>query len=63
MEITILAGSTAKIPFPRNDRNRPDSGGFRQEYMEDCKELQSMDSILLFSEVCGFYTKSMESTC
>ena len=42
MEITILAGSTAKIPFrriPGINRNRPDSGGFQQEYMEDCKEL------------------------
>ena len=41
-EITILAGGTAEIPFrgiPGIDRNRPDSGGFRQEYVEDCKEL------------------------
>jgi hypothetical protein len=34
-----LAGSPAKIPFPRNFRNYPDSGGFWQEYMGDCKEL------------------------
>jgi hypothetical protein len=34
-----LAGTTAKIPFPRNSRNLPDSAGFRQEYMGDCKEL------------------------
>jgi len=31
MELTILAGSTAKIPFH----------GFRQEYVEDYKELPS----------------------
>jgi hypothetical protein len=34
-----LAGTSAKIPFPRNSWNYPDSGGFRQEYMGDCKEL------------------------
>ena len=34
-----LAGTPAKIPFPRNSRNHPDSGGFHLEYMGDCKEL------------------------
>jgi hypothetical protein len=37
-----LAGSPAKIPFPWNSQNYPDSGGFRQEYMGDCKELQKL---------------------
>jgi hypothetical protein len=36
-----LAGTPAKIPFPRNSRNYPDSRGFRQEYMGDCKELDN----------------------
>ena len=48
-EITILAGGTAKIPFcgiPGIDRNRPDSGGFRQEYVEDCKELPGCTILL-----------------
>jgi hypothetical protein len=34
-----LAGTPAKIPFPWNSRNPPDSPGVRQEYMGDCKEL------------------------
>ena len=29
-EMTILAGSTAKISIPRNSWNRPESTGFRQ---------------------------------
>jgi hypothetical protein len=37
-----LAGSPAKIPFPWNSRNPPESAGFRQEYMGDCKELRSI---------------------
>jgi hypothetical protein len=36
-----LAGTTAKIPFPRNSRNLPDSARFQQEYMGDCKELHA----------------------
>jgi hypothetical protein len=36
-----LAGTSAKIPFPQNSWNSPDSGGFWQEYMGDCKELPS----------------------
>jgi len=42
MELTILAGSTAKIPFhgiPGIDRIPLDSTGFRPEYVGDCKEL------------------------
>jgi hypothetical protein len=40
-----LAGTTAEIPFLWNSQNYPDSGGFQQEYMGDCKELnQSHDS-------------------
>jgi len=34
-----LAGTTAKILFPRNSRNHLDSGGFHLEYVGDCKEL------------------------
>jgi hypothetical protein len=36
-----FAGTPAKIPFPWNSRNYPDSGRFQQEYMGDCKELPS----------------------
>ena len=39
MEISILADSSAKIAFPRNARNGPESGGFRQESVEDSKDL------------------------
>ena len=44
-EITILAGSTTKIPFcgiPGINQNQPDSSGFQQEYVEDCKELLAL---------------------
>jgi hypothetical protein len=54
MEITILAGSTAKIPFPRNDRNRPDSG-IPEEYMEDCKELHPLLN-LTFKFINGMFS-------
>jgi hypothetical protein len=40
-----LAGTSAKIPFPWNSWNYPDSGGFWQEYMGDYKKLKDMDLI------------------
>jgi len=51
MELTILAGNTAKIPFrgiPGIARIPPDSAGFRQEYVEDCKELVNLHCIQIY---------------
>jgi hypothetical protein len=45
MEISILAGTTAKNSVSRNDRNWPDSTGFWQEYMEDSKDLGILDEL------------------
>jgi len=34
-----FAGTTAKIPFPWNPLNEPESPGFQQESVEDSKDL------------------------
>ena len=41
-----LAGTTAKILFPRNSQNHPDSRGFHPEYVGDCKELRDWVKVM-----------------
>jgi len=48
MEISILADSSAKIAFPRNAQNGPESRGFWQESVEDSKDLGTLVFCYLF---------------